>query len=116
MRGPEDRARFNTVLVWLSMRMKAQGGLPIKLSPELQDDYYQALNNLPIERLEWAARHLFSTKTWFPMPCEIREAAIQAPANVIPRVILEQKALPEASYYEDGSKKLQSIIDSLVCR
>lgn len=113
MRGDDDAKRFSVVLFWLAKRMMAPGGKPKVVDAELQEDYYEALSDIPIQKIEWAAKHLFAENTWFPMPKEIRTAAMIAPSSVMPQINLQQKALPSATYYEDGSRKLQEILDSL---
>ena len=113
MNGNEDKRRFSVVLFWLAARMKAQGGQPQMIDTDFQRDYWDALNDIRIERIEWAAKHIFKTSIWFPMPKEIREASMLAPSTVLAAINLNQKALPEYTTYEDGAEKLQEIIDSL---
>lgn len=113
MKGKEDRARFITVIVWLSTRMKAQGGKPVNADADFQDDYYDALDDIRIERIEWAAKHIFKISVWFPMPKEIREAAMLAPSSVLPALPLNQTAISEftEAQIEDSKKMLDDIIN-----
>lgn len=95
MQGNEDKKRFSVVMHWLASFMKEAGGLPKKLLIEADAEtgtpridviasYYSVLSDIRIERIEWGAKHLFSTTTWFPMPQTIREAAMLAPSSVFP--------------------------------
>jgi hypothetical protein len=112
MKGEEDKKRFSVVIFWLAKRMSAPGGLPKKVDADLQADYFNALSDFRIERLEWAAKHIFATQTWFPMPKDLREAAMLAPSTVLSTVTLNQKAIPEFTdqQHEDAAKKLDEII------
>ena len=101
MKGLEDRARFNTVLVWLSKRMRSAGGSPVEIDADLQDDYFDALVDIRIERLEWAAKHIFKSRTWFPMPNELRDAAIFAPSTVLNSLPFNQQQIPERTSYNE---------------
>ena len=114
MNGIEDMARFSTLIIWLSTRMKAQGGKPVTADKPFQRDYYEALNDIRIERIEWAAKHLFKTSTWFPMPKEIREAAMLAPSTVYVAIQGKESALiPEFTeqQHADASRELDKIIN-----
>lgn len=113
MNGTEDKRRFAVVIYWLGKRMACQGGKPKIVDADLISDYYDALCSIGIERIEWAAKEIFARRIWFPMPAEIREFSAQAPATALPAMDHNQRALPEASYYEDGSRMLKDIIDSL---
>lgn len=84
MNGMEDKRRFATLIYWLAGRMLAPGGRPRQVDNRLLADYYQALADCRIERLEWAARHIFATEKWFPLPVELRTAAMLAPSSVVP--------------------------------
>jgi hypothetical protein len=113
MKGTHDRARFITVMVWLSTRMKAQGGKPIDMNADLQDDYFEALEDLPIQKIEWAAKQIFRTETWFPMPEKIRAAAMIAPSSVMPKIVNNQTAITEFTEQQrlDASKMCDEIIN-----
>lgn len=115
MKGATDRARFITAIVWLSTRMKAQGGKPVNADADFQDDYYDALDDIRIERIEWAAKHLFKISTWFPMPHEIRSAAMLAPSTVLTAVTNNQAVIPEFTeeQHQDAAKKLDEILNGL---
>ncbi|KAA0894269.1 hypothetical protein [Oryzomonas rubra] len=84
MNGQEDKRRFATLIYWLAGRMLAPGGRPRQVDDRLLADYHRALADCRIERLEWAARHIFATEKWFPMPVELRTAAMLAPSTVLP--------------------------------
>jgi len=115
MEGIEDKQRFSVVMFWMAKRMAAPGNKPKEVDAELQRDYFEALQDVRIERIEWAARHLFKTSTWFPMPKEIRESAMLAPSSVLPPLPLNQTALPEFTEQqrEDASQKLDDILNGL---
>jgi len=114
MKGNEDKKRFSVVMYWLAGRMKGQGGKPVDITPDFQRDYYEALDDIRIERIEWAAKHLFKTTTFFPMPNEIRPAAMLAPSTVLPSLALDRKEIPEftEAQREDAAKALDDIINS----
>ncbi len=79
----EDKKRFSALIIWLGKRMFTQGG-KTEITPDLLRDYFDALQDLRIEKLEWGARHIFSNSRWFPMPADLRQAAMLAPASVLP--------------------------------
>jgi hypothetical protein len=120
----EDKKRFSVVMYWLASVMKDIGGKPKLMTipanketrtPEVnvQRDYYEALQDIRIERIEWAAKHIFKTETWFPMPKEIRAAAMLAPSSVLPPLPLNQTAIPEFTEQqrEEAAQKLDDIIN-----
>ena len=114
MKGTEDKARFFTVLNWLATRMAAVGGLPKKVDASLQADYYEALEDLRIERIEWGAKHLFKTEVFFPMPKDLRAAANLAPSSVLAAIQMkEQVAIPEFTEQQhiDAANELEKIIN-----
>lgn len=96
MEGREDRAKFSVLLFWLAARMAAPGGKPKDID-EILEDYFQALRDIRIERLEWGSRHIFATGRWFPMPVELREAAMLAPSSVLPALPNNQQQICEFS-------------------
>lgn len=106
MQGNEDKKRFSVVMHWLASFMKEAGGLPKKLLIEADAvtgtpridviaSYYSVLSDIRIERIEWGAKHLFKTTTWFPMPQAIREAAMLAPSSVFPALPCQQPQICE---------------------
>jgi hypothetical protein len=105
MKGEEDQKRFSVVLYWLAKRMSAPGGLPKKIDTDVQADYFEALEDIRIERLEWAAKYLFKTTIWFPAPPDIRAAAILAPSSVLPALPLKQPQICEFSEQEIEAAK-----------
>lgn len=115
MKGLEDRARFNVMLVWLSARMKSQGGKPIDCNADLQDDYFDALEDIRIERLEWGAKHIFKTETWFPVPKVLRDAAMLAPSSVLPQITLKQQEISEftADQVRDAKERFEAIANGI---
>jgi len=113
MNGLEDKARFNTVLVWLAKRMMAPGGLPKKIDADLQDDYFEALRAFPIQKIEWGAKHLFATEKWFPMPCEIKAAAILAPSSVMPAIAEQPRPMIE-EFTEEQVRDARQKLDNLI--
>ena len=96
MNGREDRARFSVLLFWLAARMAAPGGKPKDID-EILEDYFQALKDIRIERIEWGARHIFATERWFPMPVEMRTAAMLAPSSVFPQLPSNHNQVSEFS-------------------
>lgn len=112
MQGREDRAKFSVLLFWLADRMKSAGGLPADVD-ELLGDYFNALADIRIERLEWSARHLFATQRWFPMPIDLREAAMLAPSSVLPALPNNQPQICEFSEEQiaDAKAKFAEIVD-----
>lgn len=115
MEGTADKQRFSVVMFWLAKRMAAPGNKPKEVDAELQRDYFEALQDVRIERIEWAARHLFKTSTWFPMPKEIRESAMLAPSSVLLPLPLNRNVLPEFTeqQHEDALQKLDDILNGL---
>jgi hypothetical protein len=74
--------------------------------------FVKHLAGVDIGALEWACDQAAKRCRFFPVPAELRDFASQAPRKVLPPI--ERPMLPDATYYEDGSKRLQEIIDSLV--
>jgi hypothetical protein len=113
MEGTPDKQRFSVVMFWIAQRMAAPGNKPKVVDTKLQRDYFEALSDIRIERIEWAAKHLFKTSTWFPMPVDLRAAAMLAPSTVFPAITLNQKALPEFTeqQHEEAAKNLDDIIN-----
>lgn len=106
MQGNEDKKRFSVVMHWLAAFMKEAGGMPKVLLTEADPEagtpridviasYFSVLKDIRIERIEWGAKHLFSTTTWFPMPQAMREAAMLAPSSVFPPLPLQQPQISE---------------------
>lgn len=125
MNGNEDKKRFSVVMYWLASVMKDQGGKKKLLTipadaetrtPEVnvQRDYYEALNDIRIERIEWAAKHIFKTGTWFPMPKEIREAAMLAPSSVLAALPNNQVLIPE--FTEEQRAEASKVFDDIINR
>lgn len=84
MKGENDYKRFSVLLFWLAKRMKSSNGIIEDIDTDLINDYYEALEDIVIERLEWASRHIFKTEVWFPEPVKLRQAALLAPSSVMP--------------------------------
>lgn len=106
MQGNEDKRRFAVVMNWLAAVMKDVGGKPKELviaadpekgTPRIDviANYFCVLSDLRIERIEWGAKHLFGTTTWFPMPQAMREAAMLAPSSVLPALPCQQPQICE---------------------
>jgi hypothetical protein len=114
MEGREDRAKFSVLLFWLAERMASPGGKPKDID-EILEDYFQALADIRIERIEWGARHIFATERWFPMPVEIRDAAMLAPSSVLPALQNNQKQLCEFSEEEivDAKRRFAELAEEL---
>lgn len=112
MESAGDKKRFSVVLFWLSKRMLSAGGQPKQIDAPLQADYFEALRDIRIERIEWAARHLFATSQWFPMPVEMRRAAMLAPSTVLPLVGNNQRQIAELT--EDQVEKNKQMLDEIL--
>lgn len=118
MQGNEDKKRFSVVMHWLASFMKEAGGLPKKLliaadvdtgTPKIDviASYYSVLSDIRIERIEWGAKHLFKTTTWFPMPQAIREAAMLAPSSVLPALPNKQPQICEFTEEQIAAAKAE---------
>jgi hypothetical protein len=83
------------------------------LTTERQLLFLRALDNVSIDCLVWACEEAGRVCEYFPVPAVLRKLASQAPRICLP-TFPEQLALPPATYYEDGSRRIQEIIDSLV--
>lgn len=123
MNGNDDKKRFSVVMYWLATVMKDQGGKPKEMvipanpktgTPEISiiASYYHALSDIRIERIEWAAKHIFKTETWFPMPHRIRESAMLAPSTVFPELPMSRTAIPEYTEQQvaDARQQFDNII------
>jgi len=81
-----DKQRFATVMNWLARKyplVRGKGAtreeVPRELSKQDLADWFEVLNDLHIERIEWGAKWLFGHSRFFPKPADLREAAEQAP-------------------------------------
>jgi hypothetical protein len=111
-----DKARFATVMYWLAGKYpltKGRGAtreeVPRELTKEDLADWFEALQDLHIERIEWGAKWLFGHKTFFPKPGELREAAEQAPP---PKVVA--LPAPENKLDQTPPEVVRSQIDALM--
>ena len=118
MQGNDDKKRFSVVMHWLASFMKEAGGLPKKLLIEADPvagtpridviaSYYSVLNDIRIERIEWGAKHLFKTTTWFPNPPAMRVAAMLAPSSVLPALPCHQPQICEFTEAEIAAAKAE---------
>lgn len=118
MRKERGKKRFSVVMHWLASVMKDVGGLPKELmipaDPETGTprvdviaNYFCVLNDLPIERIEWGAKHLFKTTTWFPNPPAMREAAMLAPSSVMPALPCQQPQICEFTAEQVAAAKAE---------
>ena len=118
MQGNEDKKRFSVVMHWLAAFMKEAGGMPkvllIEADPvtgtpriDVIASYFSVLNDIRIERVEWGAKHLFRTTTWFPMPQAMREAAMLAPSSVFPLLPSKQPQICEFSEEQIAAAKAE---------
>jgi len=110
-----DKKRFSVLMYWLAGRMAAPGGKPKEINPPLLSDYFDVLKDIRIERLEWGAKHIFATERWFPMPVELRQAAMLAPSSVLPKLENDHVQIPEFTEQRclDARQQLQNLIDGL---
>ena len=60
-----------------------------------------------------AVKQIFRTGTWFPMPKDIRDAAMLAPSSVLPPLPLNQTVIPEFTEQQrkDAANKLDGILN-----
>lgn len=82
------------------------------LTTERQLLFFKHLAGVDIDALVWACDEAARTCEFFPVPATLRRLASMAPRKRMPPV--ERPALPAATYYEDGVRRFQEIIDSLV--
>ena len=82
----QDKPRFAAAMNWLSRKYPIVTGkgatreeVPRVLSREDLADWFEALRDLHIERIEWGAKWLFGHSRFFPRPPDLREAAEAAP-------------------------------------
>jgi hypothetical protein len=75
--------------------------------------YLEALEDVNIGPLMWAFRQAAKECEFFPKPVYLRRLANQCPRELLPAPD-QRPMLPEGTYYEDGSRRLQEIIDGLV--
>lgn len=96
---------------WLAQKFPASQAPRILLRNDLAD-WFEALKDIRIEKLEWGARYLFAHNRFFPKPVELREASTMAPSSVIPQQA-EQIKLAEITPSEIAKKRLNAIFEKL---
>lgn len=86
-----DKARFAAVMYWLAKKFPVTKGrgatreeVPRELTRADLADWFEALKDLHIERIEWGANWVFGHCKFFPKPAELRDAAEQAPPPKLP--------------------------------
>jgi hypothetical protein len=79
----QDKKQFAVIMYWLADKFLMKN-TPRVLSKDDMRDYFYALNDIHIARIEWASRYIFGHNQYFPKPVEIRNAANMAPATVVP--------------------------------
>ena len=84
-------------------------GVPA-LTTERQLLFIKHLDNVSIDCLVWACEEAGRVCEYFPVPAVLRKLASQAPRQFLPPV--ERLALPEATRWEDGSRKFAEIMAS----
>ena len=93
-----DRKRFMVLMYWLAEKFPLAHA-PRKLSLAEVTDYFTALADIRIERLEWGSREWYAKEIFFPKPPELRRVANLAPSSVLPPVPkplqLEDRTPPE---------------------
>jgi len=107
----EDRQRFSVVMFWLAEKFPL-GNMPRRLSPKDVDDYYRALADIRIERLEWGAREWFAQEVFWPKPPELRRVANLAPSSVLPGYV-EPKQIPDLTPPDVAVSRLREIFRGL---
>jgi len=93
-----DRARFSVVLNWLAGKYPLRKGgelVPRELPAKELNDWFDALHDIHIERIEWAAKYHFGHSSFFPSPADLRHAAPMAP---VPKMLPKkgQRQIAEA--------------------
>lgn len=81
-----DKIRFATAMNWLARKyplIKGHGStreeVPRELSRQDLADWFEVLQDLHIERIEWGVKWLYGHSRFWPKPADLREAAEQAP-------------------------------------
>lgn len=122
----DDKKRFAVLMHWLAKKYplgRDDAGVE-KVRTLTQDDlrdWFDALKDIRIERLEWGAKYLYGHSKFFPRPPELREAAEKAPSTVVPAIkYQEKKALPspeqreeQKRIHEEGARKLRESLEEL---
>jgi len=113
-----DKARFATVMYWLAKKypvVKGRGTtreeVPRELTREELADWFEALQDLTIERVELGAKWYYGHKSFFPKPGELREAAEQVRLPPLP-------SLPQPERKPDNTPPDVRMrqVDELFCR
>lgn len=86
-----DKPRFAAAMNWLAGKYPLTKGrgvtreeVPRELGSQDLRDWFEALRDLHIERIEWGAKWLFGHSRFFPKPADLREASEQAPRPQLP--------------------------------
>jgi hypothetical protein len=79
-----------------------------EFSPSRYVGYIRAFEGLDVDRVVWACVEAAKTCDYFPNPAVIRRLTEQAPRPQLP---LNRPALPQGTYYENGSRKLAEILE-----
>jgi hypothetical protein len=118
MVDPGDRPRFSTVMVWLSKKYSDFKGVAHPFTEADQRDYFKALRDIPIEKIEWAADWHFGRSKYFPLAAHLREGAEKAPNHILPpapaKKQLEQIDFEVRRQHNHAeAKKLSEALDEL---
>jgi len=108
-----DVQRFAAAINWLGEKFPrtVQGEpQPVKLSKSDMRDYFDALSDFRIEKIEWAAKEYFKAGKYFPKPVDLREYAKAAP-TIAPKK--DQKLLDDLTPPEVARQRLREIMEGL---
>lgn len=107
-----DKARFAVVMNWLAEKFPQKDGQPRQLTKKELGDWFEALQDLNIDNIEWGAKHLFAHSLYFPKPLELRAATKLAP----PRPVPPMKQLADLTPPEVARARLREIFERLDTR
>ena len=104
-----DKARFAVTMNWLAEKFPHKDGQPRKLTKADLRDWFDALQDMNIDNIEWGAKHHFANGMFFPKPVELRAAAKLAP----PRPVPPMKQLPDLTPPDVARARLRAIFQKL---
>ncbi len=110
-----DRSRFAAALNWLAGKypLRLNGEMvPRRLPREDLHDWFLALRDVHIERVEWAVRYHYGHSEFFPGPAKIREWAALAPPPTALSAPKGQRFLPDTPP-DVARNRLQALFDGL---
>jgi hypothetical protein len=111
-----DRPRFVAAMNWLARKYPIRQGqelVPRKLPVEDLNDWFAALRDIHIERIEWAAKHHYGRSEFFPKPCNLREAAPLAPAPKGLPIKGQRQIAEQAEPTPESTRHWRQMLDEL---